>query len=86
MSRARWTDAVRYVHARVAVRDLLSWLIQELTFSRVTADLVDDVGPVWQGSGSSKNGSGSGSSGGAVSLVELEPFSKIFGKTVSPLY
>ena len=32
------------------------------------------VGPVWQGSGSSKNSSGSGSSDGAASLVELEPF------------
>ena len=33
-----------------------------------------DYGPVWQGSGSSKNGFGSGSSGGAASLMELEPF------------
>jgi len=32
------------------------------------------LGPVWQGSGSSKNNSGSGSSDGAASLVELEPF------------
>ena len=31
-------------------------------------------GRVWQGSGSSKNSSGSGSSDGAASLVELEPF------------
>jgi len=31
-------------------------------------------GPVWQGSGSSKNSSGSGFSNGAASLVELEPF------------
>jgi len=31
-------------------------------------------GPVWQGFGSSKNSSGSGSSDGAASLVELEPF------------
>ena len=31
-----------------------------------------DEGPVWQGSGSSKNSSGS--SDGAASLVELEPF------------
>ena len=41
--------------------------------------------PVWQGSGSSKRGSGSSSSGGAASLVELEPFWKTFGKTVSPV-
>ena len=41
------------------------------------------LGPVWQGSGSSKNGFGSGSPGGAASLVELEPFSKTFGKTAS---
>jgi len=33
-----------------------------------------DSGPVWQGFGSSKNSSGSGSSDGAASLVELEPF------------
>ena len=32
------------------------------------------LGPVWQGSGSSKNSSDSGSSDGAASLVELEPF------------
>jgi len=44
-----------------------------------------DLGPVWQSSGSSKNGSGSGSSSGAVSLVELEPFCKPFGKTASPV-
>ena len=31
-------------------------------------------GPVWQCFGSFKNSSGSGSSDGAVSLVELEPF------------
>ena len=31
-------------------------------------------GCVWQGSGSSKNSSGSGSSDGAAFLVELEPF------------
>jgi hypothetical protein len=31
-------------------------------------------GPVWQGSGSSKNGSGSGSSDGAAFLMELKPF------------
>jgi hypothetical protein len=30
-----------------------------------------------------KNGSGSGSFGGATSLVELEPFCKTFGKTAS---
>jgi len=32
------------------------------------------LGSVWQGSGSSKNSSGSVSSDGAASLVELEPF------------
>ena len=32
------------------------------------------LGPVWQGSGYYKNSSGSGSSDGAASLVELEPF------------
>jgi hypothetical protein len=42
-------------------------------------------GPVWQGSGSSKNSSGSGSAGGVASLVELEPFWKTFGKTASPV-
>jgi len=31
-------------------------------------------GPVWQGSGSLENSSGSGSSGGAASLLDLEPF------------
>jgi hypothetical protein len=31
-------------------------------------------GPVWEGSGSTQNGSGSGSSGGAALLVELESF------------
>jgi len=40
-------------------------------------------GTVSQGSGSSKNSSGSGFSSGAASLVELEPFCKIFSKTVS---
>ena len=34
----------------------------------------DDEGCVWQGSGSSKNSSGSGFSDGASFLVELEPF------------
>ena len=33
-----------------------------------------DYACVWQGSGSSKNSSGSGSSDGAAFLVELEPF------------
>jgi len=42
-------------------------------------------GPVWQGSGSFKNGSGSNSFSGVASVVELEPFCKIFGKT-APLY
>jgi len=37
-------------------------------------DYLSDYGPVWQGSGSSKNSSGSGSSDGAASLVELKPF------------
>jgi len=37
------------------------------------------VGPVWQGSGSSENGSGSGSSEEAASLEELKPFWKMFG-------
>ena len=32
------------------------------------------IGPVWQGSGSFKNSSGSVFSDGAASLVELEPF------------
>jgi hypothetical protein len=41
-------------------------------------------GPVWQGSGSSKNSSGSVSSGGAAFLMELKPFWKTFGKTASP--
>jgi hypothetical protein len=37
-------------------------------------------GPVWQGSGSSKNGSGFGSSGGVASLVELSRFKKRLAK------
>ena len=41
------------------------------------------LGPVWQGSGFTKNGSGSGFSGGAASLVELKPFCKAFGQTAS---
>jgi hypothetical protein len=32
------------------------------------------VGPVWEGSSSTQNESGSGSLGGVASLVELEPF------------
>jgi hypothetical protein len=43
---------------------------------------VINYGPVWQGSGSFKNGSGS--SDGAASLMELEPFWKTFGKTAPP--
>jgi hypothetical protein len=39
-----------------------------------TANVMTHLGPVWQGSGSSKNGFGSGSSGGVPSLVELESF------------
>jgi hypothetical protein len=39
-----------------------------------------NLGPVWQGSGSSKNGSGSGSSGGVASLVELSRFKKRLAK------
>jgi hypothetical protein len=42
-------------------------------------------GPVWQGTGSSKNSSGSGSSGGAAFLMERKPFWKTFGKTASPV-
>jgi len=38
-----------------------------------------NLGFVWQSSGSSKNGSCSGSSGGATSLVEMEPFWKTSG-------
>src|SRR6185295_11604989 len=41
--RACWIDAVRDVDARVAVRNLLGWLGEELAFSGVTTDLVDDV-------------------------------------------
>jgi len=37
-------------------------------------DFARDEGCVWQGSGSSKNSSGSGSPDGAAFLVELEPF------------
>jgi hypothetical protein len=40
-------------------------------------------GPVWQGSGSSKNSFGSDFSGGVAFLVELKPFWKTFGKTAS---
>jgi hypothetical protein len=42
------------------------------------------LGPVWQGFDSSKNGSDSGSSDGAAFLMELKPFWKTFGKTASP--
>jgi hypothetical protein len=38
------------------------------------------LGPVWQGSGSSKNDFGSGSSGGVASLVELSRFKKCLAK------
>src|SRR6185312_3670364 len=43
LHRACWTDAVRDVGSRVAVRDLLGWLGEELAFSRIAADLMDDV-------------------------------------------
>jgi hypothetical protein len=43
------------------------------------------LGPDWQGSGSSVNGSGSGSSDGVAFLMELKPFWKMFGKTASPV-
>ena len=43
LHRACWTDAVRNVCACIAVRDLLGWLREELAFSRITADLVDDI-------------------------------------------
>jgi hypothetical protein len=43
------------------------------------------LGPVWQGSSSSKNGFGSGSFGGAAFLMRLKPFWKTFGKTASPV-
>jgi hypothetical protein len=39
-----------------------------------------DYGPIWQGSCSSKNGSGSGYSGGVASLVELSRFKKRLAK------
>jgi hypothetical protein len=42
--------------------------------------LKEEQGPVWQGFGSSKNGSGSGSSGGVASLVELSHFKKRLAK------
>jgi len=44
------------------------------------------IGPVWQGSGSSENGSGSGSSEGATPLEELKPFWKTFGKTAPSVF
>src|SRR6185437_10703476 len=43
LHRACWIDTVRDVCARVAMRDLLGWLGEELAFSRIAADLVDDV-------------------------------------------
>ena len=43
LHRACWIDAVRDVGARVTMRDLLGRLGEELTFSRIAADLVDDV-------------------------------------------
>jgi hypothetical protein len=39
-----------------------------------------NLAPVWQGSGSSKNGFGSGYSGGVASLVELSRFKKRLAK------
>jgi hypothetical protein len=44
-----------------------------------------ELGSVWQGSGSSKNGFGSGYFGGVAFLMELKSFWKTFGKTASPL-
>jgi hypothetical protein len=38
------------------------------------------LGLVWEGSGSFKNGSGSGSSGGVASLVELSHFKNRLAK------
>jgi len=56
-----------------------------LSFGSITIfeklNQIECIGPVWQGSGSSENGSGSGSSEGAAPLEELKPFWKTFGKT-----
>jgi len=46
--------------------------------------LAASIQPVWQGSGSSKNSSGFGSSGGVASLMGLKPLWKTFGKTAPP--
>src|SRR6185312_6559471 len=43
LHRACWIDAVRDVCTRVAVRDLLGWFGQELAFSRIAADLMNDI-------------------------------------------
>ena len=52
------------------------------TWPKPTTDLAP-LGVCLAGLDSRKNSSGSGSFGGAASLVELEPFCKIFGKTAS---
>src|SRR6185503_11162030 len=43
LHRACWINTIRDVGAHVAVRNLLGWLGEELAFSKITADLVDDV-------------------------------------------
>jgi len=55
---------------------LLQWqiVILESCMLHVAEQFHVYYGPVWQGSGSSKNSFGSGSSDGAAFLVELEPF------------
>ena len=54
------------------------WILKKVGFChgplRKDVLATTQYGPVWQGSGSSKNSSGSDSLDGAASLVELEPF------------
>jgi hypothetical protein len=56
----------------------ISAVAQQIQLHRTHAHV--HLEPVWQGSGSSKNCSGSGSSGGVASLVELSRFKKHLAK------
>ena len=71
------TDRMRKaIVTAMALHGFLASCIAELQqkLNDETFPCESNFGPVWQGFGSSKNSSGSGSSDGAASLVELEPF------------
>ena len=69
---------------KMQILSALLFYSTECTFSlMIIVHCTIYYGPVWEGFGSSKNSSGSGSSDGAAFLVELEPFQKMFGKTAS---